>query len=98
MAERILIPLEKIVSPKEAINYRTRTKTSFMAFVEAIRSNTVPVLPIEVYRLTDGRYYIADGINRAKATLLAGKKSIIADLHGKSKATDTFFPLAEVTF
>lgn len=90
------IPLASLQSPKPALDYRKRSKAEFINFVSEIKKYG-NIEPIEVYPLGTNRYYIADGVHRAKAAQLAGLLTIPANIFTDSKPMGQTTPLANVS-
>lgn len=70
-----------------------------MEFVAAIKGGTAYIEPITIcdMKSTEGRkYYIQDGVHRAKGAMLAGKTSIIANLYSDSPPFGTAIQLRNV--
>lgn len=91
-----LIQVSLLVSPKKEIDFRKRSKSDFLHLVSMLRTRRKVDVPIEVYRLNDGRYYISDGVHRAKAAELANLDFIDAIIYTDSKPYGTMIPLKDV--
>ena len=93
--QRIRIPLSKLLSPKDSIDFRDRTGMSFDEMVQDIKSGK-SIEPIEVSPVRD-MYYIWNGVRRALAALKAGKSDIDAVVVlGAGKPMGTAYPLLRV--
>lgn len=78
------IALHLLVSPKKELDYRKRSKAEFLQLVNNVRITKKVDVPIEVYPLSNGKYYIADGVHRAKAVQLAMLTHIDAIIYNDS--------------
>lgn len=90
------IALNLLMSPKVKLDYRKRSKIEFSQFISMLRTKRKVDVPIEVYPLNTGKYYIADGVHRAKAAQLAKMEFIDAIVYTESKPFGPMIPLSDV--
>src|ERR1700712_5601338 len=90
------IALHLLVSPKAKLDYHKRSKIEFSNLITMIRAKRKVDSPIEVYPLGNGKFYIADGVHRAKAAELAGIQFIDAIIFTDSKPFGLMVPLCDV--
>ncbi len=85
-----------LLSPKKQLGFHKRSKVDFLHMVSQLKLTGKVNIPIEVYPLSDGRYYIADGVHRAKAAQLANLNVIDAIVYTDSKPIGVMVPLKDV--
>lgn len=91
-----LIALSSLVSPKMKLDFRKRSKMEFLQLVSMLITKRKIDVPLEVYPLANGKYYIADGVHRAKAAQLANMDVIDAVVYTDSKPFGATVPLKDV--
>lgn len=91
------IEISLLLSPKTELDYRKRSKGDFLQLVSILSVKRKVDVPIEVYPYSGGKYYIADGVHRAKAAELAQLSFIDAMVYTDSKPFGTAIPLKDVT-
>jgi ParB-like chromosome segregation protein Spo0J len=94
--QRQSIAISLLVSPKKELDYQKRNKFEFLQLVSKLRATRKVDVPIEVYPFKDGKYYIADGVHRAKAAELAKLDFIDAIIYTDSKPSGQTTPIKDV--
>jgi hypothetical protein len=92
--QTVLVSL--LISPKTQLDFQKRSKADFYLLVRTLLVTNKIDLPIEVYPVTNGQYYIADGVHRAMAAYLAGMQSVDAVIYSDSRPSGIMVPLASV--
>jgi hypothetical protein len=94
--QRKSIPIDLLQSPKSELDFAKRSIVDFYKYVAEIKSSPSSMEPISVYPLSSGKFYISDGVHRAKAAQLAGLDYVEAFVFTDSKPMGASFPLTEV--
>ena len=93
---RKTIAVNLLLSPKRELDFHKRSKAEFLQFVGSLRIKRKLDVPIEVYPLSNGKYYIADGVHRSKAAELANLEFIDALIYNDSIPVGPKIPLADL--
>lgn len=92
--ERISVPISALVTTKNALTPKQGI-VAFKQLVKDFQSGTA-IEPITICKIQSGKYFIQNGVTRAKAALLAGKSEIVCNLYNDTSPAGNFWPIGAV--